>query len=316
MCVEKILGSSESSHFYSFWLWFVDLSFIFGRVFLPVREEQLGWVSQQFVEGALIQNLLLPLGRVDLGHVLLKLFLCWVFSADDWLGAAAPPWLLLPWPVEHPGLHCGQWGPGGFCLLVSSFSSKFPNSRNKWQRGQEAGTGTVAVWCLWLHFSVKCSVPALFPGGGKKRVNPAKFVLWNLEKILPASGWAHSLLIQTRGQDFCDFLANSFQELTVTFRGSPVSPVSDCENLEVFWENSVRTQLITLWTLGKHLFPELWIFILAHQPLLFLSFSLLSLYFHWVSLPPPNPTLYLNNTPRSSFMSWRILSNKHREITP
>lgn len=74
MCVEKILGSSESSHFSSFWLWFVDLNFIFGRVFLPVREEQLGWVSQLFVKGALIQNLLLPFGRVDLGHVLLKLF--------------------------------------------------------------------------------------------------------------------------------------------------------------------------------------------------------------------------------------------------
>lgn len=40
--------------------------------------------------------------------------------ADDRLGAAAPPWSLLPGPVEHSGLHCGQWGPGGLCLLVSN----------------------------------------------------------------------------------------------------------------------------------------------------------------------------------------------------
>ena len=38
---------------------------------------------------------------------------------DDRLGTAAAPWRLLPGSVEHPGLHCGQWGPGGLCLHVS-----------------------------------------------------------------------------------------------------------------------------------------------------------------------------------------------------
>lgn len=69
MCVEGILGSSEGSCFASFWLSLIDLSFIFGRVFLPVREAQLDRGSWQFVKGPLIQNLLLPLSRVDLGHV-------------------------------------------------------------------------------------------------------------------------------------------------------------------------------------------------------------------------------------------------------
>lgn len=69
MCVEGILGSSEGSCFTSFWLSLIDLSFIFGRVFLPVREARLGRGSRQFVRGLLIQNLLLSLSRVDLGHV-------------------------------------------------------------------------------------------------------------------------------------------------------------------------------------------------------------------------------------------------------
>lgn len=39
---------------------------------------------------------------------------------DDRLRAAAASWGLLPGPVEYSGLHCGQWGPGGVCLLVST----------------------------------------------------------------------------------------------------------------------------------------------------------------------------------------------------
>lgn len=73
----------------------------------------------------------------------------WVFSADDWLGAAAAPWLLLPWPVEYPGLHCGQWGLGGLCLLVSSFSFS-PQIQGRRERGQSPAQGH------WM-----CSAPIL-----------------------------------------------------------------------------------------------------------------------------------------------------------
>ena len=38
---------------------------------------------------------------------------------DDRFGTAAAPRCLLPGSVEHSGLHCGQWGPGGLCLHVS-----------------------------------------------------------------------------------------------------------------------------------------------------------------------------------------------------
>lgn len=42
-----------------------------------------------------------------------------VFGLDGGLGSAAPPWILLQRPVEHSGLHSGQWGAGGFCIFVS-----------------------------------------------------------------------------------------------------------------------------------------------------------------------------------------------------
>lgn len=157
MCVEGILGSSEGSCFASFWLSLIDLSFIFGRVFLPVREAQLGRGSWQFVKGPLIQNLLLPLSRVDLGRVWLKLFLFLGFLCR-WLtwGCCSTP---APTSVTCGISWTSLWSVGPWWLLPSR---KFiflllPNPR-EWVTGGEQD-----LWCLWLCFSVRCSVPALFP---------------------------------------------------------------------------------------------------------------------------------------------------------
>lgn len=54
----------------------------------------------------------------------LKCF-CSSVSGDDRLGAAAPPRLLFPWPVEHSGLHRGQRRSGGLRLLVSLSPIRF-----------------------------------------------------------------------------------------------------------------------------------------------------------------------------------------------
>lgn len=43
-----------------------------------------------------------------------------ILCVDDRPGTAPPSWFLLPGPVEHPGLYCGQWSSGGLRLLVST----------------------------------------------------------------------------------------------------------------------------------------------------------------------------------------------------
>lgn len=50
---------------------------------------------------------------------------CGVFGLDGGPWSAASSWILLQGPVEHSGLHCGQWGAGGFCIFVSSATSAF-----------------------------------------------------------------------------------------------------------------------------------------------------------------------------------------------
>lgn len=42
-----------------------------------------------------------------------------VFGLDGGPGSAASSWSLLQRPMEHSGLHSGQWGAGGFCIFVS-----------------------------------------------------------------------------------------------------------------------------------------------------------------------------------------------------
>ncbi|NWY69750.1 CAC1B protein, partial [Erithacus rubecula] len=65
-----ILSPTNPAHFFSFWLWFIALSFISGRVFLPVEEKQLG-----LCEGSSDPEPSPAPWQVHLGHVLLKLLL-------------------------------------------------------------------------------------------------------------------------------------------------------------------------------------------------------------------------------------------------
>lgn len=53
---------------------------------------------------------------------------CLFCPLDDRPGARPAPGCLLPRPLEHSGLHSGQWGPGGLCLHVSLFSRPPPTS--------------------------------------------------------------------------------------------------------------------------------------------------------------------------------------------
>lgn len=53
-----------------------------------------------------------------------------VFVLDGGLGPAASSWILLQRPLEHSGLHSGQWGAGGFCIFVSQKTHTFFNMRS------------------------------------------------------------------------------------------------------------------------------------------------------------------------------------------
>lgn len=49
-----------------------------------------------------------------------------IHSPDDWPRSPASPRLLLPWPLEHSRLHCGQRCSGGLCLHVSHLLPRQP----------------------------------------------------------------------------------------------------------------------------------------------------------------------------------------------
>lgn len=48
-----------------------------------------------------------------------------VFNLDGGPRPVASSWRLLQRPVEHSGLHSGQWGAGGFCIFVSMTTPYF-----------------------------------------------------------------------------------------------------------------------------------------------------------------------------------------------
>lgn len=149
------------------------------------------------------------------------------------------------------------------------------------RRGQELARG---VWCLWLHFSVKCSVLAIFFLLGREG--------WEEKNKL---NWIFVLESRENPPSFrlSPFTADSmifFDSLAKFFSGIHCNtPWQSSVCSQWLWEflslckKQLKKSEITLWILGKPLFPDLWIF-LVHKPFLFLSFSLLSLYFHWVSL--------------------------------
>lgn len=231
----------------------------------------------------LMQNLLLPFGRVHLGHVLLKLFL-FLGVLCRWLtwGCCCT---LAPTSVTCGISWTSLWSVGPWWPLPSrKFIFLLPPNPGK--KGEGAEPGHRDTGCAVLQFSVKCSVPALCR---EERINQIKFVWWDLVQILPALGWAHHCSFKPR------FLWLSGQVIFLgTLCGVPVSPVSDCENCSHFEKQFKKSadNSVNSW---QALISRVWISLL-HKPLLFLSFSLLSLYFHRVSLlvlPASNPALYL-----------------------
>lgn len=121
--------------------------------------------------------------------------LCDCNGVDDWPRPPPSPWLLFPWPVEHPWLHRGQWSPGGLRLLVS------PALRSRCSLVLLAGISSVAdslslsVLCFF-HFSLLflCALPAEASWGNLLCACLSLFVLPPVR--LPVSFLSFSLLFK------------------------------------------------------------------------------------------------------------------------